>query len=99
MPDDIARDASLRTTAAGRRCYLSVAAPGSESTALASELPAHLKQRNPDDAESKAGFENFVVILGRVTEIDWLWLRAQGHRRALFRWTETGMLQAGWLIP
>ena len=87
------------TGLAGRRCYLSLGGPGAQASGPDSGLPAPVRQRNPDRAESEAGFDNFAVILGAVTEIDWLWLRAEGHLRAAFDWSKPGDLQARWLLP
>lgn len=97
--DQVTRDAWRNTSMAGRRCYLSMTGPGAKASGPDSGLPATVRRRNPDPAESEAGFENFAVVLGRVTEMDWLWLRAEGHLRAVFDWSEAGELQARWLFP
>lgn len=44
------------------------------------------------------GYENFVVVVVSITSIEWLYLAAQGHRRARFTWDQ-GQLSATWLAP
>ena len=69
-----------------RMCYAIQPAPG---TAAASPLPA------PQDAAS--GRPNFAVIRLEFHRMEWLWLAAEGHRRALFTWD--GAPTATWLVP
>jgi pyridoxamine 5'-phosphate oxidase len=83
----LAWDSSQRMS---RSCYATLPAPGSilaERDAFA--LPA------TDDAIA-AGRENFVAVVIRLKRIEWLYLRAGGHRRAVFD-LETGA--ADWLAP
>lgn len=56
----------------------------------------------PDDAafsaESPASFERFVVVEMAIASIEWLYLRAEGHRRLLF--TQKGPArEARWRAP
>ncbi len=48
----------------------------------------------PADADSGRG--DFAVILLRFDRLEWLWLCADGHRRALFTWEPEAMT---WLAP
>jgi hypothetical protein len=42
--------------------------------------------------------ENFAVILLRFDVLEWLWLAADGHRRAIFAWNDDRE-EATWLVP
>lgn len=44
------------------------------------------------------GYENFVVVRFNVAELEWLYLAAQGHRRARFTWHD-GIATQSWLAP
>ena len=44
-------------------------------------------------------FENFAAVEISVTRLEWLFLAQQGHRRAVFKWTETGEYAQSWLVP
>lgn len=81
-----------------RRCYLADPAPGAASPHWDPGLSAELLKRAPSAPESESGRENFCVIATRVTALEWLHIAAQGHGRARFEWTESG-LDASWLIP
>jgi pyridoxamine 5'-phosphate oxidase len=72
-----------------RRTYASEPAPGASLNA-------------PDDAgfvaDEATSFERFTVAVVRIESLDWLYLRAAGHRRLLF--TRTGdLLAPRWLAP
>lgn len=75
----------------GRRLYLTAAAPGQPAAGPTDGVPG--------EAEEGAGFANFVLIEARLTRLDWLHMGAGGHRRAAFRWTEAGEIEAAWLYP
>jgi 3-hydroxyisobutyrate dehydrogenase len=46
--------------------------------------------------ESEAGYKNFCVIRCKIKSIEWLYLAAKGHRRALF---DLENKKNSWLIP
>ena len=53
----------------------------------------------PDEAGLIAGGEeNFSVIDIMIDQLEWLYLHASGHRRALFSW-QNDHLTATWLAP
>jgi hypothetical protein len=81
-----------------RRCYCALDAPGTAVSRAWSGLPDTLVSRSPTVQESEAGRQHFVVIACRVTRIDWLYLKADGHRRARFYWNTSGF-HATWLTP
>lgn len=70
-----------------RMCYAIEPAPGS---------PIAAPPAAPRDEH--AGRAHFGVILLCIQRLEWLWLAAEGHRRARFDWTD-GEEQATWLVP
>jgi len=89
-----------RTALMSRRCYLAPHAPGSAADGPSANLPDDAMDSDPSPQRSEAGRANFAVVQTRVLEMDWLWLRHDGHRRCGFVWDEEGKLvQAGWLQP
>lgn len=70
-----------------RHNYLTEEAPGSE---------APEPSRGRILAPGSAG--RFSVIVGKVTRLDWLWLKPEGHRRAQFRRSGTTW-DGSWLVP
>ena len=47
--------------------------------------------------ESEAGYKNFCVIRCKIKSIEWLYLAAKGHRRALIDLSESKKFT--WLVP
>ena len=47
--------------------------------------------------ESEAGYKNFCVIQCKIKSIEWLYLAAKGHRRALIDFNESKKFT--WLVP
>jgi 3-hydroxyisobutyrate dehydrogenase len=73
-----------------RECYQVTQAPGSP-------LP------NPADvvfdaAATNDGADYFAPVIAHVRQIEWLYLAARGHRRALFDFT-SAQPQHSWLVP
>jgi pyridoxamine 5'-phosphate oxidase len=96
--DAIAEAAWVTTSISGRRCYLADTAPGSTSAMATSGLPAPFDRAMPTMTESEAGRANFAVLLVTVDRLEWLYLAASGHRRAVF--TRDGNEWRGtWLVP
>jgi pyridoxamine 5'-phosphate oxidase len=85
--DGVADAAWRDSQPSSRRCYAAADAPG----ASVRSPPAA-----PDDAD--AGRANFLVLLLCFDQLEWLWLAAEGHRRALFGWRGDAM-DATWLAP
>jgi pyridoxamine 5'-phosphate oxidase len=85
------------STPFARRCYMAEAAPGSESQAPTSGLPAWIEGVKPDEEQLIPARDNFAVLYVTFDRIDWLYLANAGHRRALFEynceWT------GKWLVP
>lgn len=81
-----------------RRCYMAALGPGTLAAEPVSGLPPVFEGRTPTLAESEAGRANFAVITCRIDFMDWLYLRAPGHRRAQFTWQAEGLV-ASWVAP
>jgi 3-hydroxyisobutyrate dehydrogenase len=96
--DDLAEHQWNSSRPMSRRCYCAQHAPGTPCAQPFDGLPRSLARRNPTEAEASAGRANFAVIACRIDSIDWLYLRARGHRRARFDW-RSGSLSASWLAP
>lgn len=85
--DEVAEAAWQASRPFSRICYSIEPAPG---TAIAAPMPA------PQD--EVAGRAHFGVILLHVHALEWLWLAAEGHRRARIDWMP-GEERATWLVP
>ncbi len=83
--DAVAEAAWAASRPFSRHCYAAQPAPG---TAVEGPPPA---PRDPD-----AGRPDFAVLRLRFDRLEWLWLCAAGHRRALFTWEPETMT---WLAP
>lgn len=85
--DALARERWSSSPPARRVCYASPLAPGSIV-----QRPAETSQ-DPD-----GGWDNFTVLTCSVNYMDWLFLCAGGHRRAIFRWHHTRW-RGEWVAP
>ena len=87
--DGAAYDAAWAATRPmSRECYQVTQAPGSrldDPYAVAF-----------DAAATQDGEDHFVPVLAAVERMEWLYLAARGHRRALFDFTADDM---SWLVP
>jgi hypothetical protein len=90
--DDSVADESWRATRPfSRACYRLAAAPG-----MTAEDPYAALAEAGEGPE--AGREAFVAVTVSVARMEFLFLAASGHRRALFDWSG-GALAARWLVP
>jgi pyridoxamine 5'-phosphate oxidase len=87
-----------QTNMSARKSYLSTRSPGERLSKPDDGLPPHLHGRDPRPEESEDGRSNFMVLEFRVKSIDWLFLNAQGHRRASLLYSENGF-DANWINP
>lgn len=85
--DVVAEAAWAASRPFSRMCYAIEPAPG---TAIAAPPAA------PQD--EAAGRPNFGVVLLHMHSLEWLWLAADGHRRARLDWLP-GEERATWLVP
>lgn len=96
--DQFAENQWAKTRITSRLDYCATQPPGTPVDKPLSGLPDFLLKKIPILVESQSGRENFMVIACRIDSIDWLILRAAGHRRARFGWHDNE-LSATWLIP
>jgi hypothetical protein len=89
--DDLSERLWRELPTSGRRLYATVAAPGTAAPVPTTGVPL--------GRDDEAGYENFVVLEATPTHLDWLHFAPAGHRRAAFRWTDNGCLEANWLYP
>jgi hypothetical protein len=89
--DALAEAAWAASRPFSRMCYAIEPAPG---TPIAAPPPAP----RPDPGDEAAGRVHFSAITLTFARMEWLWLAAEGHRRALFTWTPDGA-EATWLVP
>ena len=82
----LADQAWERTRLMSRRCYLAPHEPSRRAEQPSPNLPETLLEGTPSEAESEVGRANFAVVVTRVDRLDWLRLKHDGHRRALFTW-------------
>ena len=86
-PDtQVSREAYARSQEKSRVCYAQALSPGTQ-------------MQGPDDAgRIEGGADHFSVIEIAVERLEWLYLHADGHRRA--EYTRTGgALSATWIAP
>ena len=96
----VADAAWAAATAFARRCYLTSAGPGSEADGPLSGLPPELEGIRPTEEQLLPARENFAVLLITLTELDWLYLAHNGHRRAKFSRGDAGRpWQGTWVVP
>jgi len=86
--DDLADAAWHASRPFSRLCYAIEPAPG---TPVALPPPA--------PAEEGEGRAHFMALRLAFDRMEWLWLSAQGHRRARFAWNAAGEEEATWLVP
>ena len=87
-----------KTAHMSRQCYLGNKAPGSSVSTPTSGLTADVDNLKYTKEESEMGYKNFCVVETIIKSIEWLYLAAKGHRRALFS-LKNDSLEKKWLIP
>jgi pyridoxamine 5'-phosphate oxidase len=94
--DEITKESWENTGHISRKCYLVTDAPGTESITPTSGLDDKFDNFNYTKEESETGYKNFCVIRCKVKSIEWLYLAAKGHRRAIFDLENN---KKNWLVP
>ncbi len=89
--DPVAAAAWAATRPFSRACYRVALPPGT----VAESPYAALAEAGAGD---EAGREAFLAVTVSVERLEFLFLAARGHRRALFDWSG-GALAASWLVP
>ncbi len=89
-----------RSSPANRKNYLSHYTPGSVVETPTDGLPEEMQGRQlPTPEASEAGKSTFAVIRLEVSDIDWLWLGDEGHRRAQFFYQNGTLRKMQWVTP
>ncbi len=95
--DYVSRDSWEKTGHISRKCYLVNNGPGTETEIPTSGLNDKYDKFDFTKEESEKGYKNFCVIMCKIKSIEWLYLAAKGHRRALIDFI--GSKKYTWLIP
>ena len=95
--DNIAKESWNKTGHISRKCYLVTDGPGTKSEKPTSGLNDKFDNFNFSKEESEEGYKNFCVIKCKIKSIEWLYLAAKGHRRALIDFNESKKFT--WLVP
>ena len=95
--DDITKVSWDKTGHISRKCYLVTNSPGTKSKKPTSGLDNKFDNFDFTKEESEAGYKNFCVIKCKIKSIEWLYLAAKGHPRALIKFE--GSKKFSWLIP
>ena len=96
--NDITSKSWKKTVHMSRQCYLGDKVPGSNVSMPTSGLTATIDNLKYTKEESEIGYKNFCVVETFIKSIEWLYLAAKGHRRALFS-LKNNSLEKKWLIP
>jgi pyridoxamine 5'-phosphate oxidase len=95
--NDITKESWSKTQHISRKCYLVDSGPGTKSSAPTSGLKPELDNFEFTKEQSEAGYKNFTVIQCKIKSIEWLYLAAKGHRRAILDYS--GGEKYNWLVP
>lgn len=95
--DEFADLAWAGSRPSSRECYAQAAAPGVHLEAPEPDLTVSTGLREP----LHTGRENFCAVQVQIVSLEWLYLRAAGHRRARFmrNAAAAGGIAAMWLAP
>ena len=95
--NEITKESWEKTGHVSRKCYLVTDSPGTISKEPTSGLNGKFNDFDFTKEESEEGYKNFCVIKCKIQSIEWLYLAAKGHRRALLKLGESNEFK--WLIP
>jgi|TARA_B110000438_G_scaffold298274_1_gene346189 3-hydroxyisobutyrate dehydrogenase len=96
--NDVTRKAWSKTSHMSRQCYLGEDSPGKNTSFATSGLSNDIDNSKYTLEESEIGYKNFCLIEISITDIEWLYLAAKGHRRAFFN-LKNKIIKKKWLIP
>ena len=95
--NQVTKESWEKTGHISRKCYLVTKGPGTESNIPTSGLNTKFDNFDFTKEQSEKGYKNFSVIKCEIKSIEWLYLAAKGHRRALI---DMGIPKKfTWLIP
>lgn len=95
--NNITKESWEKTGHISRKCYLVTNGPGSVSEKPTSGLDSKFDNFDFTKEQSEEGYKNFCVIKCKIKTIEWLYLAAKGHRRALINFE--GSKKFTWLVP
>jgi len=95
--NEITKESWEKTGHVSRKCYLVTNRPGTVSKEPTSGLNGKFDNFDFTKKESEEGYKNFSVIKCKIKSIEWLYLAAKGHRRALISFE--GSKKFTWLVP
>ena len=95
--NEITKTSWEKTGHVSRKCYLVTSGPGTVSKKPTSGLVGKFNDFDFTKEESEQGYKNFCVIKCKIKSIEWLYLAAKGHRRALINLN--GNKKFSWLVP
>ena len=95
--NEITKESWKKTGHISRKCYLVDNGPGTESSTPTSGLKPELDNFEFTMEQSEEGYKNFTVIQCKIKSIEWLYLAAKGHRRAIINLN--GSKKFTWLVP
>ena len=95
--NNITKESWEKTGHISRKCYLITNGPGTISNKPTSGLDNKFDNFDFTKEESEAGYENFCVIKCKIKSIEWLYLAAKGHRRAIIDLNKSKKFT--WLVP
>ncbi len=96
--NDISKKSWEQTIHMSRQCYLGEKIPGTQTSVPTSGLSDDVDNFKYSIQESEIGYKNFCVIQLFIKSIEWLYLAAKGHRRAMFK-LENDSVEKKWIIP
>ena len=94
--NSITEESWKKTQHISRRCYLTDSPPGTSSENPTSGMISKLEDFDYTMDQSEEGFKNFTVIKCNIKSVEWLYLAAKGHRRAMF---DIENKKESWLVP
>ena len=95
--NEVTKESWEKTGHISRKCYLVTNSPVTKSDKPTSGLDNKFDKFDFTKKESEEGYKNFCVIRCKIKSIEWLYLAAKGHRRALI--DLNGPKNFTWLVP
>lgn len=96
--DSVCENAWNKSRLESKKCYLTHSSPSSVINIPDDGLPKNLTVKDLTTENVQPGFDNFVVLQAKVVELDWLYLNHKGHRRALYKISNTEA-KMNWILP
>ena len=97
--NDQSRNAWDQSRSFSKKCYIVENAPGTSSDKpISGYLPEHEQDLPKEDVLEK-GYANFTLVEIQISNIEWLYLHRDGHRRALFTFENNVLIKKSWLTP